>query len=254
MRVTILGCGSSAGVPVIGVGWGRCNPENPKNIRLRASIAVQEGETTLIVDTTPDFRTQCLTANIQHIDGVLYTHAHADHTHGIDDLRPVAYHQEAPIPIYADQATLDFLYERFGYAFPQKEEVLDIYRAFLHPHLIQGPFQVGRIPVDSFLQDHGHSLSLGYRFGKIAYSTDVVELDEAAFKTLEGVEVWVVDCIDDSVRPTHAHLEKTLKWIERVRPKRAYLTHMALTLDYDALCAQLPPGVEPAYDGLVIEV
>ncbi len=254
MRVTILGCGASGGVPLITGEWGRCDPHNPKNKRRRASISVKKKDTTLLVDTSPDLREQCLSAHIRKIDAVLYTHDHADHTHGIDDLRSFLHTHKIPIPLYGDQGTIDFLKSRFGYAFPHEELTPDIYRAFVAPHIIEGPFQVGDIFVQPFTQGHGYSTSLGYRFEKIAYSTDVVEFGEEAFRALEGVEVWIVDCIALDPRPTHSHLAKTLEWIKRVRPRHAYLTHMSHLLDYEKLLKDLPKGVEPAYDGLVIEV
>lgn len=254
MRITILGCGASGGVPLITGEWGVCDPKNSKNKRLRASIAIEKGPTTLIVDTSPDLRAQCLAAGIEKIDGVLYTHSHADHTHGIDDLRPFLHKTKIPIPIYTNKETISFLKTRFWYAFPVDQIQPDIYSAFLTPHEIEGTFQIGDITVQPFIQGHGYSTSLGFRFGKVAYSTDVVELGEEAFRVLEGVDVWIVDCITMDPRPTHAHLAKTLEWIERVRPRQAYLTHMSHLLDYDKLLKELPKGVAPAYDGLVIEV
>lgn len=254
MRVTILGCGHSGGVPLIMGNWGACDPTNPRNRRRRASIAVQRGETTLVVDTSPDLKEQCLSAQLTHIDAVLYTHDHADHTHGVDDLRPFSYSKNVPIPVYGEKNTLDFLKFRFEYAFATEDMTPDIYRAFVTPHLIEGPFQVGDILAHPFAQGHGYSTSIGYRFEKIAYSTDVVELDEKAFAVLEGVDVWIVDCLDRVPKPTHAHLAKTLEWIERVKPRQAYLTHMSHFLDYETLVQELPEGVAPAYDGLVIEV
>lgn len=254
MRVTILGCGASGGVPLITGEWGRCNPENPKNRRRRVSIAVEEGETTLLVDTSPDLREQCLAAGIQKIDGIVYTHDHADHTHGIDDLRPFLFPRKMPIPLYGNIETINFLKNRFAYAFPADEMRPDIYRAFVVAHVIDGPFQLGEISIIPFVQGHGFSTSIGYRFGKVAYSTDVVDLENAAFKTLEGIDTWIVDCIAMDPRPTHAHLDKTLEWVKRVNPRQAYLTHMSHLLDYDKLIEILPKGVKPAYDGLVIEV
>jgi phosphoribosyl 1,2-cyclic phosphate phosphodiesterase len=254
MRVTILGCGASGGVPIITGSWGECDPTNPRNRRTRASIAVEQNGTTLLVDTSPDLRMQCIDAGIKKIDAVLYTHDHADHTHGIDDLRVMAHLNKMTIPIYGNLETLNFLKGRFGYVFPHDEITPDIYRSFVVPHVLEGPFEVGGIPIVPFIQGHGYSTSIGYRFDKVAYSTDVVELEEASFKALEGIDVWVVDCITMDPRPTHAHLEKTLSWIERVKPKRAILTHMSSLLDYDKLKSLLPEGVEPGYDGLVFEV
>ncbi len=254
MRITILGCGASEGVPILTGKWGECDPENPKNIRTRASIVVEKEGTTLLVDTSPDLRTQWLGSNLQTLDAVLYTHDHADHTHGINDLRPFSYQNQMPIPIYSNAETLHSIKKRFYYAFPTEGPVPDIYRPFLSSNVIEGPLQLGNISITPFAQGHGYSTSLGYRFETMAYSTDVVDLDEAAFKALEGIDVWVVDCISRDPRPSHSHLAKTLEWIERVRPRQAYLTHMSLLLDYDTLVKELPRGVEPAYDGLVIEV
>lgn len=254
MRVKILGCGASGGVPLITGSWGACNPDNPKNRRTRASIAVETQETVLLVDTSPDLREQCLKAGIHKIDGVLYTHDHADHTHGIDDLKPFLHMYEKPMNIYGDKETIDLLKTRFGYAFPQETLVPDIYRSFVSPHIIEGPFRIGDINISPFVQDHGHTTSMGYRFDKIAYSTDVVTLDDNAFATLEGIDTWIVDCITLDKRGTHSHLAQTLTWIERVKPRQAYLTHMSSLLDYEKLLALLPQGVEPAYDGLIIEV
>ena|SRR3990167_5776738 len=254
MRVKILGCGASGGVPLITGEWGVCDPLNPKNRRSRASIAVEKMNTTLIVDTSPDLREQCLTADIQNINGVVYTHDHADHVHGIDDLRPFLYHNKIPIPVYGNMKTINVLKSRFAYAFPHGKEFPPIYRPFVTDHILEGPFQLGDITITPFAQDHGYSTSTGYRFEKVAYSTDVVRLDEEAFKTLEGIEIWIVDCIAMDPRPTHSHLAQTLEWIERVKPRQAYLTHMSHHLDYDKLLTLLPKEVEPAYDGLVIEV
>jgi phosphoribosyl 1,2-cyclic phosphate phosphodiesterase len=254
MRVKILGCGASGGVPLITGGWGACDLNNPKNRRRRASIAVEEKETLLLVDTSPDLREQCLSENIQKVSAVLYTHDHADHTHGIDDLRPFFYAKKALMPLYGNAETINFLKTRFGYAFPIEENPPDVYRPFVTGHIINGPFVVGDIAVTPFVQGHGYSTSIGYRFEKVAYSTDVVALNEQAFEILKGVDTWIVDCISIEPRTTHSHLAQTLEWIERVGPRRAYLTHMSPLLDYDKLMTLLPKGVEPAYDGLVIEV
>lgn len=253
MRIKILGCGASGGVPLITGEWGGCNPQNPKNRRRRASIAVETDNTTLLVDTSPDLREQCLTAGIRKINAVLYTHDHADHTHGIDDLRPFLYKQKSLTPLYGNVETINFLKTRFGYAFPTEKIRPEIYRPFVVGHIIKGPFTIEDIPVTPFVQGHGYTTSIGYRFGKVAYSTDVVTLDDAAFETLKGIDTWVVDCIAMDSRPTHSHLAQTLEWIEKVGPRQAYLTHMSHHLDYDKLLSLLPKGVEPAYDGLVIE-
>lgn len=254
MRVTILGCGGSTGVPAIGNRWGACDPADPKNHRRRASILVETQGTRILVDTTPDLREQLLDAQVSRLDAVLYTHAHADHSHGIDELREICRLMDAPVPIFADAKTLDDLQQRFAYCFTPLTQEAIYYKPVLVPHVIDGRFRVGPVEVVPFEQDHGFSTSQGFRFGRFAYSTDVVRLDEAAFAALEGIDVWVVDCVRVDPHPVHAHLPLTLSWIERVKPRRAILTHMNNTLDYQALSRRLPPGVEPGYDGLMIDV
>jgi phosphoribosyl 1,2-cyclic phosphate phosphodiesterase len=250
MKVTVLGCGTSGGVPRIDGFWGAADPSNLKNRRRRVSILVQTETTNVIVDTSPDFREQCLDAGVSHVDGVLYTHDHADHTHGIDDLRTFRTIQGGKIDIFGNRETLDILETRFHYIFHS----VDGYRPICEPHEIAGPFRIGDIDIVPFEQQHGPITSLGYRFGKLAYSTDLNGLSEQAFAALEGIEVWIVDALRYDPHPTHPHLDLTLSWIERVKPKRAILTHMTWEMDYDTLRRTLPEGVEPGYDGLVIEL
>jgi phosphoribosyl 1,2-cyclic phosphate phosphodiesterase len=256
MRVTLLGCGPSWGIPRIGGGWGACDPANPRNRRRRASALVETGSATLLIDTSPDLREQLLDADVRRIDAVLFTHAHADHLHGIDDLRMVNWLMQEPIPVFAWAETMAEIEARFGYVFgPVKPGRLSaFYKPVLEPHIFDGRFTAAGVEVLPFIQDHGFSRTLGFRIGGFAYSTDVVELDEAAFAALAGIEVWIVDCIRRNPHVTHSHVEKTLGWIERVRPRRAVLTHMDESLDYETLRRELPEGVEPGYDGLVIEV
>jgi phosphoribosyl 1,2-cyclic phosphate phosphodiesterase len=253
MRVRILGCGGSGGVPLVGGVWGACDPAEPRNRRRRASILVEDGTTTLLVDTSPDLREQLLDAGTKRLDAVLFTHAHADHLHGIDDLRSMNRLMRAMLPAYADARTLATIEGRFEYVFRPLEEGAAFYKPTLIPHAIEGKFSVGGIDIVPFVQDHGFTKTLGFRIGGMAYSTDVVDLDEAAFATLAGIELWIVDCLRYEPHPTHSHLEKTLAWIERVGPRRAVLTHMDIPLDYATLRSKLPPGVEPAYDGLTLE-
>lgn len=256
MRVTVLGSGGSGGVPLIGGYWGRCDPANPRNRRRRVSILIEAHGTAILVDTSPDLRAQLLDAGVAHLDAVLYTHDHADHCHGIDDLRFLRRAPAPPIPAYGTAATLKALDERFGYAFRQSTGGSGtLYRPILAAHAIDGPFAVGAARIVPFEQDHGlGSVTTGYRVGAMAYSTDVVDLSDAAFEALRGIELWIVDCLRVEPHPTHAHLDRTLGWIDRVKPKRAILTHLNHTLDYDELARACPPGVEPAYDGLVLEV
>jgi len=256
MRVTMLGSGPSWGVPRIGGDWGACDPANPKNRRRRVSILVEEGGSTLLVDTSPDLREQLLDAGTTRVDAVLFTHSHADHTHGIDDLRSINRMIGKPLPIYADPATMAELKARFRYIFAPIDPGARtaFYKPAVEPHEIAGPFDAAGIAVVPFIQDHGFSLTQGFRFGRFAYSTDALVLDETAFAALAGIEVWIVDCIRKTPHPTHSHLARTLEWIERVKPRRAIFTHMDQTLDYEALSRELPPGVEPGYDGLVIDL
>ena len=252
-RVTILGCGPSGGVPLIGGDWGACNPANPRNRRRRASILVQGNGTTLLVDTSPDLRQQLLDAGIGRLDAVLYTHAHADHLNGIDDLRGINRNLGGPLRVHASHETLEAIAHRFSHVFDPLRPGAPIYRPVLVPVAIEGPFTIKGMQIVPFIQDHGlGGATLGFRFGSVAYSTDFVELPERSFKALEGVGTWIVDCLRLAPHQTHAHLDKVLDLIERVRPARAVLTHMNQSMDYDVLAGRLPPGVEPAYDGMVI--
>ena len=254
MKVTLLGCGPSTGVPVIGGNWGRCDPTDRRNRRRRVSVLVEIGGVVILIDTSPDLREQLLDAGVRRIDAVVLTHAHADHLHGIDDLRSVNRLMRSAIPLYADARTLGEISSRFGYIFKPVEEPGRFYKPKLVPHEIVGRFGIRGISVLPFVQDHGFSTTLGLRIGGFAYSTDVTELDDNAFAALEGVELWIVDCLRRKPHPTHSHLAKTLSWIARVRPRRAVLTHMDQSLDYCELCAELPNGIEPGYDGLVIDL
>ncbi len=261
MKVTILGCGGSGGVPLIGGFWGACNPANPRNRRLRSSILVEERGTCILVDSTPDLRAQLLAAGSDgRLDAVIYTHAHADHLHGIDDLRVVNAIRQAPLEAYATPETMAKIRERFGYVLPPLDDKRApnpagfFYKPVLLPREIAGAFRIGPVEVVPFEQEHGFVKTLGLRFGPVAYSTDVVELGEAAFAALEGVRLWIVDALRLRPHDTHSHLDKTLGWIARVKPERAVLTHMNYEMDYDEVAARCPPGVEPGYDGLVVEI
>lgn len=254
LRVTILGCGGSGGVPLVGNVWGQADPDEPRNRRRRPSILVQNRDTTILVDTGPDMREQLNDAGVSRLDGVLYTHAHADHAHGIDDLRAVNWLQNAPVHLYGDAATMEILTRRFDYCFdPVPAKPPHYPRPVLVPNIIHGPLTIGSIDVLSFTQDHGYSKSLGFRFGPIGYSTDVVHLDDTAFAVLAGVDTWIVDCVRLAPpHPVHAHWDITRGWIERLRPRRAILTHMNQSMDYATLRAMLPSGVEPGHDGMII--
>lgn len=257
MRVTMLGCGPSWGVPRIDNDWGACDPNNPKNRRTRCGVLVEDGGQTVLVDTPPDLRQQLLAAGTSKIDAVLFTHAHADHTHGIDDLRSINRVIKKPLPFYADPETLRELKERFRYIFaPPVDDTARtaFYKPAVEPHEIVGPFTAAGMAVVPFVQDHGFSKTLGFRFGRFAYSTDAIALDEAAFAALAGIEVWIVDCIRQATHVTHSHVARTLEWVARVKPRQAILTHMDETLDYETLRRSLPAGIEPGYDGMVVEL
>lgn len=254
MRVTVLGCGASTGVPAIGPNWGRCNPADPRNRRRRVSALVETRNLTILIDTSPDLREQLIDAEVSRLDAVIVTHAHADHLHGIDDLRSINRLMRQAIPLFSDAKTLGEIRRRFGYVLEPVPEPGRYHKPTLEPHEIHGPFEISGVPVIPFAQDHGFSSTLGLRIGAFAYSTDVTELDDAAFAALEGIELWIVDCLRREPHPTHSHLAKTLSWIARLRPQRAVLTHMDQSLDYSELSAELPSGVEPGRDGLVIEL
>jgi phosphoribosyl 1,2-cyclic phosphate phosphodiesterase len=261
LTVTILGCGSSGGVPRPGLGWGACDPTNPKNRRRRCSLLVERGSgarTRVLVDTSPDLREQLLDAGADWLDGVFYTHEHADHTHGIDDLRGPFIHRRRRIDAYVDEATARVLRQRFDYCFvtPPGSE----YPPILNEHRIAAgtPIAVagegGPITVLPFLQDHGDLPSLGFRFGPVAYSSDLVDLPEASIPALAGLDLWIVDALRYRPHPSHFSVDEALAWIERIKPRRAILTNMHSDLDYAELKARLPAHVEPAYDGMTIKV
>ncbi len=254
-KITILGCGSSGGVPRIGNHWGACDPNEPRNRRLRCSILVQRDGTNMLVDTSPDMREQLLAANVSHLHGVIYTHSHADQANGIDDLRMVVMNMRKRVDVYADEIVFDELNTRFGYCFAQAEG--SSYPAILNGHLIKTSAKIdgpgGVIEAVPFPVDHGGAHCVGYRIGNFAYCPDMALLPETSFAALAGVECWIVDALRYTPHPTHAHLARTLELIARVKPKLAVLTNMHVDLDYRTLLGELPEGVAPAYDGMVLE-
>jgi len=256
VKVTVLGCGSSGGTPLVGPdGWADIDRNDPKNRRRRPSIFVETDEIRILVDTSPDLRVQLIDAEIWDVDAILYTHAHADHVNGIDDIRSLNHHAGGPIDAYASPDTLETLQERFAYVFePYRKVNPQFWRPCLTPHVIDGPLHLGDLEILSYTQEHGRMPSLGFRFGKFAYSTDVKTLSDEAFALLDGIDTWIVDTLGEFVHPTHSHLEQTLGWIERLKPRRTILTHMGHRVDYARFRAKLPDGVEPAYDGMVIEI
>jgi phosphoribosyl 1,2-cyclic phosphate phosphodiesterase len=263
LRVTVLGCGSSPGVPRIGGDWGACDPGNPRNRRRRCSLLAQriagDGRATnVLVDTSPDLREQAIDAGIGTLDGVLFTHPHADHIHGIDDLRGFVINMRRRVDIFADDATMARLHEAFGYCFatPPGSEYPPIVNAHRiaagEPVTIEG--QGGPLTALPVRQIHGRITSLGFRIGGLAYSPDVSDLDDEAEYRFQGLDVWILDALRHTPHPSHFSLDEALGWVERLEPKRAVLTHMHVDLDYETLRRSLPEHVEPAYDGMRIEL
>jgi phosphoribosyl 1,2-cyclic phosphate phosphodiesterase len=254
MKVRILGCGTSSGVPRIGNDWGECDPADPRNRRRRASILVTLDDARILVDTGPDLREQLLDAGVSDVEAVLWTHDHADHCHGIDDLRQLFHARGAPVAGFARRQTADSLRQRFAYAFEGKGGYPPVATATLLPD----DMELGGIRIRIVDQPHGDITSAGIRFdaeGKsVAYSTDFHLLTEEMTALFKGVDLWIVDALRRRPHPTHAHLAQTLDWIGAVKPKRAILTHMDQSMDYETLRAELPGHVEPGYDGLEVNL
>jgi phosphoribosyl 1,2-cyclic phosphate phosphodiesterase len=254
MEVTILGCGTSSGVPRVGNDWGECDPANPRNRRRRVSILVKHERASILVDTGPDLREQLLDARVTAVDGVIWTHDHADHCHGIDDLRQLFHARGRPVAGYAREDTLAVLNHRFAYAFDGKSG----YPAVVEANLLPDHLNLGGLSVQTVDMPHGNITSAGLRFdagGKtIVYATDFHELTEQMAVRFEGADLWIVDALRRRPHPTHPHLAQVLAWVEQLRPKRTLLTHLDNSMDYDTLVAELPEGVEPAYDNMVVSL
>ena len=261
LTFTILGCGFSGGVPRPGFGWGACNPNNPKNRRRRCSLLVEReapggGRTRVLVDTSPDLREQLLDARVDDLNGVLFTHDHADHLHGIDDLRSLVIRHKRRIDVYFHEACTETMLTRFGYCF--KTPPGSAYPPILNEHRLVPAQPVtingegGPVTATPFLLDHGGVPSLGLRFGTLAYSPDLKDVPLESLPCLQDLDVWIVDALFYRQHYSHFSVADALAWIERFQPKRGILTHMHSDLDYDALRAVLPPNVEPAYDGLTV--
>ena len=254
MRVRILGCGTSTGVPKIGNNWGQCDPNEPRNARMRSSILVESAGQRVLVDCGPDLRQQLLAANVGQVDAVIVTHDHGDHVHGIDDLRPIAQALGHAVPLYGRAETLASLDHRFAYAFARTE----LYRPIVEPHELGEEWAIGDATVRFVDQPHGGPTSLGMRFdegGKsAAYAIDFSALSDEMVALYEGVDVWIADCLTRSPHPTHAHLDGVLGWARDLRVGQVYLTHMGNGLDYRTLVAELPDWAAPAHDGLQIDL
>lgn len=259
MEMTILGCGGSAGVPMIGGpdgagDWGECDPQEPRNARTRSSVLLRDDRgRALLVDTGPDLRAQLLAQRISRVDAVIYTHAHADHIAGLDELRAINRIMGCPIPAYATQDVIEELIMRFDYVF-RPWTPPSFYRPVLVPHVVipGDEVEIAGMKVRIFEQVHGRTLTLGLRVGPMAYCTDVAELDETALDILHGVDTWVVGCFQRATHVSHGWLEQVLRWRERIQPRRTVLTHMGPDMDWGWMQAHLPPGVEAAHDGMVL--
>ncbi len=256
MRVTVLGCGASTGVPTLGGAdgtgdWGVCDPSEPRNRRTRSSIVIHAPAGNILVDTGPDMRAQLLACAIPRIDAIIFTHAHADHITGLDDVRLLNRIAGKPLPAFGTARTMEEIARRFDYAFKPWEPP-NFYRPVLQTTLVKpdDSIELCGLKVRSFEQDHHVMPTLGLRVGDFAYSTDVVRLNDAAFEVLAGVDTWLVGCFQREPHLTHAHLDLVLQWRSRVTVRRTVLTHMGIDMDWRWLSANLPPGVEAAIDGM----
>ena len=260
LRVTMLGCGGSAGVPQLGGpdgrgDWGACNPADPRNRRTRSSIVIESQGKRLLVDASPDMRAQLLACAIPSIDAILFTHAHADHVLGIDDIRILNRIANRPIDAYATETTMAELDRRFDYAFKPWQPP-NFFRPALIPHIVDynTTIQPAGFPIHLFEQDHGFISTAGLRIENFAYSTDVAKLEEPALQTLEGIDTWIVDCFQRRAHTTHANLDQVITWSTRLKPRRVILTHMGHDIDHTWIQQNAPQNFEPGQDGLILNL
>lgn len=257
-RFIILGCGSSGGVPRLGGHWGDCDPDEPRNYRRRCSLLIEQenknGVTRILIDTSPDLRSQLLDVDVGELDAVVYTHSHADHVHGLDDLRMVVFNMKRRLPVWADGDTQNALYSRFGYAFMQPEG--SPYPPILDMHTIEGDVGIsgagGSVTLRPIKVNHGAIDALAFRVGDLVYMPDVVDIPDTGWPDLKGLDCWILDALRRTPHPTHIHLGKALEWIERVTPRRAVLTNMHIDMDYRTVAEETPDYITPAHDGMVI--
>jgi len=253
IRITVLGSGTSVGVPTLGCRCRVCRSEDPRDKRLRPSILLAYEGKTVVVDTTPDFRSQALRVEMERLDAVLYTHAHADHIMGLDDVRPFNFRQQAPIPIYASFETMETIRRCFSYIFDGSETESSVPR--LETHLIDGsPFQLFGVEFLPIALLHGKSRIFGFRFGTAAYLTDHSEIPEESVERLRGLDVLILEALRHKPHPTHSSLEQSLRYVETLAPERAFFTHISHDLSHEQIERQLPPNVRLAYDGLEIAI
>jgi len=264
ITATILGCGSSGGVPRVGNNWGVCDPKNPKNRRRRCSLLItgtrtdSDGKTQILIDTGCDLREQLLDANVDHLDAVLYTHAHADHTHGIDDLRVLALNARKRVDVYMSEDAGERIRSAFGYCFTAPPN--SGYPPILNAHNVEAGDDLvidgegGSIPVSAFAQEHGDIISLGFRVGGFAYSCDLSGIPDNALNFIQNLDVWILDALRPTPHPSHLSLPEALDWVERVQPRAAVLTNLHVDMDYDSVMASTPDYIQPAFDGMVIDI
>ena len=261
MKIEILGCGGSLGVPLIGNIFGKCNKNNSKNFRTRPGILIKNNKTNILIDSNPDIRIQLLKAKCSQINAILYTHKHADHIHGINDLRAVSMLMKKKIPAWGSKETIEYLKNNFGYIFNYKYiknggnyKKKDFYKPIMNLNLIQNNFYVNNVQIISFQHNHGDTNCTTYRIGNFAYTTDIKKFYNGDINKLLGIKKWVVGCLRMDKHPSHASFEEVLEFINYIKPNKTYLTHLTPWMDYDKLLAKCPKNVEPAYDGLQFEV
>lgn len=255
MKIRILGCGPSYGMPSLSRGFGLCDPVNPKNTRTRSSLLLETGKTNILFDSDPEIRLQLLRAGRPNVDAVIYTHAHYDHMGGADDLRAFLNEHHLRLPVYLTDHDEHHFKEQMQYLIKPSENQSDKPTFVLHKINAYEPFTInGDVQIMPILQYHGEDLSMGYRIGDFAYSTDVKRMDPKGFELLKGIKTWVLGVVTTKENNKHIHLEEALRWIDLIKPDQVYLTHMGARMDYETLCNQLPLYIRPAYDGMELEV